>query len=128
MKHFATNRERSKQLEDAVGDLLDAKGLKYMRIDNYRCFKCGQVQNSKATGHPDFEVYYPHFYIECKTGGSFLTKEQIEIKWLIEKSAYYIVARDNIDEVDKFLNLILPRTAVQECQGKPKRKLRRVLV
>ena len=108
------NRERDKQLEDAVGNLLDAKNLRYMRVDNYRCFKCGQVQNSKAKGHPDFEVYYPHFYIECKTGTGKLTKDQKEIKYLIEKNAHYIIARDNIDELIKFLDVLLPHVTISK--------------
>jgi len=96
--------ERSKELEDAVVKLLDAKGLRYMRVDNYRCFKCGQVQNSKAKGHPDFEVYSPHFYIECKTGTGKLTKDQREIKKLIEDVGIkYITVKDNVDEVLSYL-------------------------
>ncbi|GEM_PF-1191580 len=113
---------RSKDLEQAVADLLDARNLRYMRVDNYRCFKCGQVQNSKATGHPDFEVYYPHFYIECKTGEGKLTDEQKEIRHLLEKSAHYIVVRDNIDELVKFIDMLLPGYTIPG-QGKSKRRL-----
>jgi len=100
--------ERSKQLEDAVGNLLDAKNLRYMRVDNYRCFNCGQVQNTKAKGHPDFEVYYPHFYVECKTGTGKLSKDQREIKKLLEKTTHYIVVKDNIDELIKIIDVLLP--------------------
>lgn len=119
--HFETSR--GKELEDAVGNLLDAKGLRYMRVDNYRCFKCGQVQNSKATGHPDFEVYYPHFYIECKTGTGKLSKAQKEVKSLLEKSAHYIVVRDNIDELVKFLDMLLPQYVISKSKKKPKRRV-----
>ena len=117
-----------KDLQKAVEDLLKAKRLKYMRVSNYRCFSCGQIQNRKATGHPDIEVYFPHFYIELKVGKNELTPEQKEVRELIEKSAYYIVVRDNIDELTKFIDQLLPRFIIQKCPGKPKRKLRRVLV
>lgn len=120
--------KRWQELEKAVEDLLKAKGLRYMHLTNYICYKCHAVQNAKATGHPDFEIYYPHFYVECKTGTGELTDEQKEVRGLIEKSAYYIVARDNIDEVDRFLNLILPQSSVREYPKKPKRRMRRVLV
>ena len=101
--------KRSKQLEDAVGNLLDAKNLRYMRVDNYRCFNCGQVQNTKAKGHPDFEVYYPHFYVECKTGTGKLTNDQKEIKKLIERSGLTcLVLRDNIDNLIELIDVLLP--------------------
>jgi len=114
---------RAKDLENAVANLLDSKGLKYMRVSNYRCFKCGQVQNAKAKGFPDFEIFYPHFYVECKTGTGKLTPEQVIIKDLLEKAGvFYIVLRDNVDELVEFL----------ECcsSKKPKKKprKRRVLV
>ena len=103
------NIDRSKQLEDAVGNLLDAKGLRYMRVDNYRCFKCGQVQNTKAKGHPDFEIYYPHFYVECKTGTGKLSKDQREIIKLIERSGLTcLVLRDNIDNLIELIDVLLP--------------------
>ena len=117
--------ERWQELEKAVEDLLKAKGLRYMHLTNYACFKCGQVQNSKAKGHPDFEIYYPHFYVECKTGTGKLSKDQKEIKYLIEKNAHYIIARDNIDELVKFIDVLLPQHTIPERVDKPKRKFKR---
>ena len=51
---------RSKQFEDAVQKLLDTLNLSYMRVSNYRCFKCGQVQNSPAKGWTDKFIYPPY--------------------------------------------------------------------
>ena len=88
--------ERWQELEKAVEDLLNTKGLRYLHISNYRCFKCGQIQNAKAKGHPDFEIYHPHFYCECKSGKTGrLTKEQKEVKELLQLSNIpYLVIRD----------------------------------
>ena len=102
--------ERSKQLEDAVGNLLDAKNLRYMRVDNYRCFNCGAIGNSRAKGWPDFFCYSPFLLaIECKTGTGKLSKSQREIKKLLEKTTHYIVVKDNIDELIKIIDVLLPR-------------------
>jgi len=94
---------RSKELEKAVASYLTLKKYKYMRVDNYRCFRCGQVQNSKAKGWPDFFVYSPVvFAVECKTGSGRLTKEQEVVKADLESSGIkYIICRDNIDELLK---------------------------
>jgi len=37
-----------KWLESAVENYLRYKNVMYIRIENYRCFRCGQVQNAKA--------------------------------------------------------------------------------
>lgn len=91
--------KRSKQLEKAVEDLLNLHKLSYHRVSNYRCFKCGQVQNSKAAGFPDFFVYHPYILaIECKTGKGRLSKKQKKVKRKMERSGIeYLVVRDNVD-------------------------------
>ena len=88
--------KRSKELENAIADLLDLKGLRYMRVTNYACFKCHQVQNAKAKGFPDFFCYHPALAIEAKSGKTArLTKEQKEIKELLQLSNIpYLVIRD----------------------------------
>lgn len=90
---------RATALEYAVGNLLSHLNMSYQRVDNYRCFKCGQVQNSKSTGWPDFFVYHPQLLaIECKIGAGRLTKEQKEIAEKLSKMGIkYLVVRDTID-------------------------------
>jgi len=94
---------RAKELEFATEQLLRIKGFKFIRVDNYRCFRCGQVQNSRATGWPDFFCYYPRLLaVECKTGRGVLSIEQKEIKHCLELAGVeYIVVRDNIDNLMK---------------------------
>lgn len=103
-REFKDGSSRCKELEAAVRDLLTLKNIKFMRVDNYRCFKCGQVQNKKATGWPDFFCYKPLFAIECKTGAGKLTDEQIEIKECLEFAGVkYILLRNNLDELIEHL-------------------------
>ena len=92
---------RAKQLEEAVRKYLDIKGYKYIRVDNYRCFRCGQVQNSSAKGFPDFMVISPLTAIEAKTGrGGKLSAEQKEFRELWEGQGLpYILLRDTVDEL-----------------------------
>lgn len=94
-----------KWLESAVENYLRYKNVMYIRIENYRCFRCGQVQNAKAKGFPDFFCYAPRiFAIECKTGAGKLTKEQKIVREAMESSGIdYIVLRDNVDELMKYL-------------------------
>ena len=96
---------RSKELENAVAKLFDLCGLYYLRIENYRCFKCGQVQNSKAEGFPDFHVPALCLYVECKTGKGKLSKAQKSVRESILKSKNntYILAVDTTDRVIEFL-------------------------
>ena len=93
--------KRSQELEHAVEDYLVVKGYSYLRISNYRCFKCGQVQNAKAKGWPDFFCYSPTLCaIEVKTGKGVLSLEQKEIKAKLELAGIpYIVVRDTVDEL-----------------------------
>ena len=99
---------RAKELERAVERTLHAFSLKFLRIENYRCFRCGQVQNSKAKGFPDFYVYYPfQLAIEVKTGKGKLTKEQKQVKVHMELAGVkYLVVRDTIDDLLKILELL----------------------
>jgi len=92
--------KRSKQLEEAVRKYLDIKGYEYIRVDSYRCFKCGQVQNASAKGFPDFLVIKPLTAIEVKTDTGRLSVEQIEFKELWQAQGLpYILLRDTIDEL-----------------------------
>jgi len=96
--------KRSKALEKAVRDLLDLYGIEYVRVENYRCFKCGQVQNSKASGFPDFLCLSPFFAIECKTGSGRLSPKQKDVKGYFEAAGIdYLVVRDNIDTLIDYL-------------------------
>ena len=116
--------KRSKELENAIADLLDLKGLKYMRVTNYRCFKCGQIQNAKAKGFPDFFCYHPALAIEAKTGTGHLTKEQKKIKELLQESNIpYLVIRDIQD-----LITYLEYGKWWRGEKKNKRRLRKILV
>jgi len=96
---------RDKELEDAVEHLLILKKYKYIRVSNYRCFRCGQVQNSKAKGLPDFYIYSPiHFAVECKTGTGKLTKEQKDVRNdILISGDDYLVVRDTVDELISYL-------------------------
>ena len=114
--------KRSKELEQAVADLLEAKGLKYMRITNYRCFHCGQVQNARAKGFPDFFCYHPALAIEAKTGTGRLTEEQKEVKTLLQESNIpYLIVRDIQD-----LITYLEYGKWWRGEKKDKKKLRKV--
>jgi len=94
---------RWQQLEKAVKDFLDVKGIKYIRVDSYRCFHCGQVQNAQAAGMPDFLCLYPLVAIECKTGTGRLSGGQKETLSLLERSGVdVIVLHDTIDELIEY--------------------------
>jgi len=97
--------KRWKELEHAVANLLMVRGYLYHRVDNYRCYKCGAVQNRKATGWPDFFVYFPKlFAVECKTGAGKLTRGQRETKKHLELSGVeYIVCQDTVDKLINYL-------------------------
>lgn len=93
--------KRSKQLEDAIEQWLKWKHFAYLRISNYRCYKCGAIGNSKAKGWPDFFVYSPfQLAIEAKTGRGKLTADQERVRDLMEDAGIeYIEVRDNIDSL-----------------------------
>jgi len=95
-----------KQLEKAVAELFDLCKIYYLRIDNYRCFKCGQVQNSKAKGFPDFHAPSLSLYVECKAGKGRLSDAQKEAREAIlsDKSNTFIELRDNTDTLLQFLS------------------------
>jgi len=84
--------------------LLEFKRIKYIRVDNYRCFRCGQVQNAQAAGLPDFLcLTSPLLCIECKTGTGRLSAVQKETLILLERSGVdVIVLRDTIDELIEY--------------------------
>jgi len=88
--------KRWKELEIAVQQYLEAKHIPYFRVSNYRCFKCGQIQNSQAKGFPDFMIFTDTGIValECKTGKGKLTSEQ---KYYQNLFPEYIVIRDTID-------------------------------
>ena len=88
-------------LEKTVENYLKLKKIMFLRIENYRCFRCGQVQNSKAKGFPDFFCYSPIILaIECKTGKGQLSAEQKVVrKAMLDNKIDYLVVRDNIDEL-----------------------------
>jgi len=96
---------RARELEEAVRRMLTILKFEFMRVDNYRCFRCGQVQNSQATGFPDFFIYYPWvFAVECKTGSGRLTKKQKEISEKLKMQGIdYITVRDNVDALFTYL-------------------------
>ena len=103
-----TSHIRAVQFETAVANLLNCLNLSWMRVSNYRCFRCGQVQNTKAKGWPDFFIYYPMcLAIECKTAGGKISKEQREVIDKLHHSGIRtIIIRDNIDPlVDYFKEL-----------------------
>ena len=96
--------ERGKQLETAVERYLTALKIPFMRVDQYRCFKCGQVQNASAKGWPDFYLYGHNIAIECKTGKGQLTKEQKEIKQVMERAGTeYHVVKNTVDQLIKLV-------------------------
>ena len=98
--------KRWQELEQAVEKLLTVKGYRFWRVSNYRCFRCGQVQNAKAIGMPDYVVWYPKvFYIECKTGASKLSPEQQEVKML--SKGRFILVRNNVDELINYIEKTL---------------------
>ena len=116
---------RHQEIQQAVEKLLNAKGFWHMSVSNYSCFKCGQVQNRKAKGHPDIEVYCPNFYVEIKVSPDQLTPEQAEIKKQIEKAGNdYIIVRDNTDALIDYLEVLTVRNKVKM----PKRKIRRKVI
>ena len=96
-----------KPLEDAVAQLFDLCNIYYLRITNYRCFKCGQVQNSKAKGFPDYHAPGLSLYVECKEGTGRLSPEQKRVREAIlsDESNKYIVLQDNTDTLLQFLTL-----------------------
>lgn len=98
-------KTRAKELETAVKNLLMSFGYEFHRVDNYRCFKCGQVQNSGAKGFPDFFCFFPRILaIEVKTGAGRLKPDQIHTKELMERTGIeYIVVKDTVDELLKKL-------------------------
>ena len=95
---------RAKELERAVEHLLIYYKLKYIRLENYRCFRCGQVQNSKGKGLPDYYIYSPiHFAVECKTGTGVLSKDQKTVRDNILKAGDdYLIIKDTVDELIKY--------------------------
>ena len=99
--------KRWQELEQAVENLLIVNNFKYMRIKNYRCFKCGQVQNRKPKGWPDFFVYSPIvFAVECKTGKGKLSKEQAEMKKDFETVGIaYILLKDTVDDLLIYMDI-----------------------
>ena len=103
-----TPQDRAIEFEEAVEKLLNLLNLSWMRVSNYRCFKCGQVQNAPARGWPDFFIYHPILLaIECKTGGGQISAAQHEVIYKLKASGIKtIIARDNIDPlVDYFKKL-----------------------
>jgi hypothetical protein len=94
-----------KPLEDAVVQLFELCNIYYLRITNYRCFKCGQVQNSKAKGFPDFHAPSLSLYVECKMGKGKLSDKQKDVRAAIlsDKSNTFIELRDNTDTLLHFL-------------------------
>lgn len=95
--------KRWQEFEKAIKDYLNAKRMRFIRIF-YRCPKCGFVFNRQAKGWPDFFIYYPKiFAIEAKTGSSQLSKEQREIKEMLEiMQIEYIKLQDTVDELIKY--------------------------
>lgn len=97
--------KRWQEFEKAVENLLLYYKCEFIKITNYRCFRCGQVQNSKAANVPDFFIYYPKvFAVECKTGKGALTEGQKKTKEKMEKAGIpYILLRDTTDELIEYL-------------------------
>ena len=97
---------KATDLEKAVKKYLTLKGCWFLRIPNYRCFKCGQIMNSPASGWPDFYIYGPDntLAVEVKTGQGRMKPKQIEIKERLEsRGIQYLVLHDTIDELMKIL-------------------------
>ena len=98
--------KRSKEFENAVAGLLDTLRIPYKRVSSYRCFKCGQVQNSSAAGFPDFLLLDPFIAVECKTGKGRLSNEQKECKAYFDKAGIpWITLHDNLDELIEELGI-----------------------
>jgi len=97
-------QNRGRDLERSVEKYLRAQKIAFVRIENYRCFKCGQVQNSKANGFPDFFCYSPIILaIECKTGAGKLSPIQKEVRLaMLTTGIDYLLVRDNIDALIKY--------------------------
>ncbi len=97
--------KRYQEFEEAVQKLLDVKKLKYMRVSNYRCYKCGTVQNASAKNWPDFFIYAPILLaIECKTGAAGLTKgQQILLGNMKQTGVDVLVLHDNVDDLITYL-------------------------
>jgi len=100
-------KNRGSQFESAVAKLFHSCNIYFLRIDNYRCFKCGQVQNSKATGFPDFHVPALSLYVECKTGSGKPSPEQKKVRESILSNPdnTYFLLKDNVDDLLQFLRL-----------------------
>ena len=45
-----------KELTKAAAELLDRLGIPYLRVDVYRCYRCGARFNKRAKGAPDLIV------------------------------------------------------------------------
>ena len=97
---------RDKEYEKACGTLLTAKGYHYISAENQtvKCYKCGSFQQVRTEGF-DFHVFFPRtFFVECKTKGGKLSPSQLKLQALCKKLGVpYIVVRDTIDELEKFL-------------------------
>ena len=96
---------RAKELEHAVTMTLGLLKFDFMRVENYRCFRCGQVQNSKASDWPDFFVYHPILLaIECKTGSGQLTPGQKEVfEKLSKNNIDCVLVHDSVDSLILYL-------------------------
>ena len=107
MGNKINRNDRGRGLEQAVASYLKWRKIMYVRIDNYRCYKCHTIQNSRARGFPDFFCYYPKIVaIECKTGTGRLSSDQKKVRDAMIKSGIdYIVVRDNIDELIKYFEV-----------------------
>ena len=102
---------RAQELEQAVKNLLDYLNIRYMRVENYVCYKCHTVQNSEAKGWPDFFCLLndmSYLFIECKTGTGRLSPEQKEWKYELSlvPDTKFMVLRDNVDELIEYLKSV----------------------
>ena len=114
---------RAQELEAAVKKLLDCLNIRYMRVENYVCYKCHTVQNREAKGWPDYFCLVgveesrskteagsiaSYLAIECKTGKGRLSPEQEEWRGLLtnRETTKYIVLKDNVDELIEYLKSI----------------------
>jgi len=95
-----------RDLEKSVAKLLKALNIPYRRVSNYRCFKCGTIQNSSAAGLPDFILLKPFAFVECKCGKGKLSKGQSEVKGYAEsEGVFWITCYDTTDALIAFLRL-----------------------
>jgi len=96
-----TKQNRSKrhgELVKAIRQIFDYRHIPHMGVTNYRCFKCGQVQNTGAKDWPDVFGYAPLIAVEAKTGQAVLTPGQKVVKKHLESQGVpYIVCRDTTD-------------------------------